>query len=137
MNASALALLGYVVWLLVLLTALIAQRVVVTARTGKPANSYLPDGSDVSPFAQRLCGAHANCIESAPFIVAPLLLALATGHTDVTDPLACVVLAARIAQASVHLWSTSEAAVKLRAVFFIMQAAIAFYWTVALSLRFV
>jgi len=132
MNSTALALAGFILWFMLLLVGIILLRILHTARTGKPANSYQSDGSDVSPFSQRLCAAHMNCVESVPFMIGLPLLAIVTGNTAVTDHLALVVLAARIGQTSIHLYSTSEAAVKMRAGFFTIQVGVALYWVLSL-----
>jgi len=130
MNATAFALAGYIGWMLVLLGVLAVLRVSVTVLKGKPANSFKPDGTDVSPFSVRVVRAHANCYESFPFIGGALLLALATNNTAITNPLALAVLASRIAQSSIHLVSTSVVAVQLRFAFFVFQVAIAAYWVI-------
>ena len=121
MNASVIALLGYISWFLLLLGSIAVLRVSVSLTRGKAANSFRPDGSDVSPFSARLCGAHANGYESFPFMGGLLLLALATNNTAITDPLALIALASRIAQSSVNLVSTSVVAVQIRFAFFLVQ----------------
>lgn len=68
----------------------------------------------ISHFAHRLARARANCYESFPVIAGLLLLALATGQSEVADSLALWVLAARVAQSSTHLISTSNLAVNIR-----------------------
>jgi uncharacterized MAPEG superfamily protein len=105
--------------------------------TGSRApNSFRPDGTDVAPFAGRLTRAHANCYESFPFFGGTLLLALASGSTAITDPLALVALACRVGQSSVHLASTSVMAVNLRFSLFLAQVGIAGYWLVRLGAKF-
>lgn len=128
MNATALALTGYIGWILFLLGAIAVVRLQASVVGGKPANSFATDGSDVSPFSGRLCRAHANCYENFPQLGGLMLLALATGTAAMTDPLALVLLAARVAQSAVHLYSTSETAVKVRFAFFLVQYGIAVYW---------
>lgn len=128
MNASALALIGYIGWILVLLGAIAVVRLHASMAGGKAANSFSPDGSDVSAFSGRLCRAHANCYENFPQLGGLLLLALATNTTEITNPLALVLLAARVSQSGVHLFSTSETAVKVRFAFFLVQYGIALYW---------
>jgi uncharacterized MAPEG superfamily protein len=100
----------------------------------RAANDFLPSGEDVSPFSNRLCRAHANCYENLPVFAALILLALVTGNEAITDPLARWVLVARVAQSLVHLISTSEAAVSLRATFLLVQLGIEAYWIVQLGL---
>lgn len=102
----------------------------------KKPNSFAPDGADVSPFAHRLARAHANCYESFPFIGGLMLLALASGHADVTAPLALIALGARIVQSTVHLISTSVVAVQVRFLFFLVQFGIGIYWALVLYGRF-
>ena len=130
MSATALAVLGYIGWTLVLIVMNEALRSYVVLSGRKASSSFSPDGSDVSPFAHRLARAHANCYESFPIIGGLLLLALATGQTSVTDTLALWVLAARVAQSSTHLISTSNLAVNIRFAFFAMQLVVAMWWTI-------
>ena len=130
MSPTAFALAGFIAWFLVLLSTIGALRVYTSMATGKAPNSFRPDGTDVSPFSVRLVRAHANCYESFPFVGGALLFALATGATAITDALAPLVLAARVAQSSVHLASTGNRAVLLRFVLFGVQVAIAAWWIV-------
>jgi hypothetical protein len=53
-------------------------------------------------------------------------------RSNVTDPLAPWLLAARVVQSGVHLSSLSAAAVNVRFLAFAVQIAIAVYWTWAL-----
>ncbi len=134
MSPSALALVGYVAWTLLLAMWIIALRTVVTLKKERRANEFKPSGEDVSPFSGRLCRAHANCYENLPIFASLVLLALVTGNAAVTDPLARWVLSARVAQSLVHLTSTSEIAVTIRVGFFLAQLAIEAYWVVQLGL---
>lgn len=97
-----------------------------------PANGFTPDNAGLSPFMQRLARAHANCVESLPIFGGLLLVAIAAGRTAVTDPLACVLLAARVFQSLVHLVSTSPAMVMVRFTAFAVQMAIGVYWALLL-----
>ena len=54
-----------------------------------------------------------------------MLLALATGRASVTDPLAFVLLGARLVQSGIHLSSLSSTAVTLRFSAFAVQMGIA------------
>ena len=49
---------------------------------------------------------------------------------SVTDTLALWVLAARVAQSSTHLISTSNLAVNIRFAFFAVQLVVAVWWTI-------
>lgn len=128
MTESAIALLGFVAWTLLLMLIMESMRTWLVLSGRKRSDSFRIDGSDVSPFAQRLARAHANCYESFPIIGGLLLLALATGSTHITDPLALWLLAARVAQSSTHLISANALAVQIRFACFAAQLLIAAWW---------
>ncbi len=130
MTATALALLGFVAWTLLLMLLMESMRSWLVLSGRKRSDSFLIDGSDVSPFAQRLARAHANCYESFPIIGGLLLLALATRNTTITDPLALWMLAARVAQSITHLLSASALAVQIRFACFAVQLLIAVWWVI-------
>ncbi|MBA1145688.1 MAPEG family protein [Ectothiorhodospiraceae bacterium WFHF3C12] len=134
MTATATALIGFILWYLLLYVMLGGLRVGYALAGKKKPNSFAPDGSDVSPFAHRLARAHANCYEGFPFIGGLMLLALVTGTAGITAPLAFVVLGARIVQSSIHLISTSVLAVQVRFLFLLVQLGIGAYWAVLLAL---
>lgn len=50
MNAAALDLLSYIAWILLLLGAIAVVCLQASVVGVKPTNSFLPDGSDVSPY---------------------------------------------------------------------------------------
>ena len=131
MTTSLLALLGFAVWTLLLLTVIVSWRSMLTLG-GRAANSFTPTGDDVSPLAHRLCRAHANCYENLPVFASLVLVAHLTGNGAITDPLALWVLAARIGQSTVHVVSTSHPAVVVRFGFFAVQVAVEAWWVVGL-----
>ena len=63
-----------------------------------------------------------------------MLVAMHTGRAPVTDPLAFVLLEARVAQSSIHLTSLSSAAVTLRFSALAVQVGIAVIWAAKLLL---
>lgn len=128
MSATLLALLGFLAWTLALLVLMEAIRSQLVLSGKVPANGFTPDNSGLSPFMQRLARAHANCVEGLPLFGGFMLVAVAAGRSDVTDPLALVLLGARLAQSSIHLASTSPAAVTARFSAFAVQLGIAAYW---------
>jgi uncharacterized MAPEG superfamily protein len=132
MSPSALVLLAFIAWTLLLLALMEALRSALVLRGRVPANGFAPDNAGLSPFLQRLARAQANCVENLPAVGGLLLFALATGRTGVTDPLAPVLLGARVLQSLVHLGSTWGAAVTLRFCAFAVQLGIALYWAFAL-----
>ncbi|MCP4754551.1 MAG: MAPEG family protein [Proteobacteria bacterium] len=130
MNPTTVSLVGYIMWYLLLLGGIAVYRTALTVAGKRAANEFKADGADVSDFSGRLCRAHANCYESFPFIGGLLLLALVTNSTDITNTLALVVLACRLGQSTVHMISTSVAAVQLRFLFFLVQFVVCFYWAI-------
>lgn len=81
---------------------------------------------------QRLARAHANCLEGLPVFGGLLVIAALAGQTAITDPLALVLLGARVVQSLIHLASLSVMAVNLRFSAFAVQMLIALYWAFAL-----
>lgn len=121
MNNTVIALLGFTSWTLLLAFSIAMLRGFWSMKGVHALNAFSPDGADVSPFSNRLCRAHANCLENLPLFAVIALYALISDQTSVTDPLAPLLLAARIGQSTVHIISTSIAAVMLRASFFSIQ----------------
>ena len=128
-----LALLLYASWTLLLLLAIGALRLYLSLTRQRAPNRFAPSGDDVSPFSGRLCRAHANCVENLPILTAVAVVAGMTSQTQVTEPMALPLVAARVAQSSTHLVSTSVPAVTIRFVFFGLQLAIIIYWVAALA----
>jgi uncharacterized MAPEG superfamily protein len=128
MSTTLLALLGFLTWTLALLVLMegIRSRLVLTRAV--PANGFSPDIAGLSPFMRRLARAHANCLEGLPLFGGFMLLAVVAGKSQVTDPLALPLLAARIVQSIIHLASTSPFAVTARFTAFAVQMGIAAYW---------
>jgi len=114
--------------MLALLGTLGTLRVGLTLTGKRAPNSFAPDGTDVSPFANRLCRAHANSYEGFPIFGGLMLLAIALDVTAITDSLAMYMIGARILQAVTHLASTSNLAVQVRFAFFLVQVGIAIWW---------
>ena len=133
MSPSLTALLGFIAWTLFLLVLMeaIRSKLVITGEV--PANGFNPENTNLSPFMQRLARAHANCLEGLPIFGGLLLLATVANRSAVTDPLAYVLLAARIVQSVIHLASLSPAAVTARFTAFTVQVGIAVYWVVMLA----
>lgn len=128
MSNTLLALLGFICWTLFLLVLMevIRSKLVLTGEVA--ANGFNPENSNLSPFMQRLARAHANCLEGLPIFGGLMVVAVIAGKSNLTDPLAYVLLAARIVQSTIHLASTSSAAVSARFAAFAGQVGIAVYW---------
>jgi len=132
MSKSALVLTLFISWTLLLLVVMevLRSHLVVTGRSR--SNEFDPENTNLSPFMQRLARAHQNCLEGLPVFGGLLVVALVTGRTGVTDPLAPWLLGARVVQSSIHLASLSVAAVNARFAAFVVQVAIGIYWAWAL-----
>lgn len=127
-SPTAFALTGFIAWTLALLLLMEALRVGLVATKQVPANAFRPDNSNLSPFMQRLARAHANCLEGLPIFGGLMLVALISNRAHLTDPLAPVLLGARLVQSVAHLASLSVVAVNIRFAAFAVQMAIAAYW---------
>lgn len=132
MNSTATALTGFIAWSLFLLVLMEVIRSKLVLTKAIPANGFNPDNSNLSPFMQRLARAHGNCVEGLPIFGGLMLVAIVTGKSAITDPLAYVFLSARILQSVIHLSSLSALAVTLRFSAFAVQMAIGIYWAVRL-----
>lgn len=128
MNPSVLALSIFIAWTLLLLLLMETGRSFLVIERKKRSNEFKPDNANLSPFMQRLARAHANCLEGFPIFGGLLLVAIVTGRHDITDPLAYWLVAARVAQSTVHLISLSVLAVNVRFAFFVVQIVIAVRW---------
>ncbi len=136
MNYTILALVGYILWTMLLILALAGYRTTFNKQQNRTSLKFDANGSDVGDLGQRITRAHANCYESFSFVGGTMVLALATSASAITNSLALVVLAARIAQSIVHIISTSNLAVTIRFVFFLIQFVICGYWLVLILLKF-
>lgn len=128
MSPTLLALTGFLAWTLALLTLMELLRCRLVMQKAVPSNGFMPDNANLSPFMQRLARAHANCLEGLPLFGGLMVVALLAGRSALTDPLALVLLAARILQSVFHLASLSVLAVNLRFTAFAVQLGIAIYW---------
>lgn len=133
MSATGLALIGLVMWSVVLTFVLLFVRVGAVSRGQKELNAFQADGQDLDALGLRVTRAHANSLEYLAAPASLMLLAIATGNTAVTDGLAMVVLGSRVGQSVVHMISTSKAAVGLRATLFTVQVVTWIYWGMKLG----
>ena len=131
-SPSAMVLVGLVAWTLLLLILMELLRTRLILAKSVAANALQPDNANLSPFMQRLARAHANCYESVPFFIGLLLVAMVTGHADITNALAPWLLGARVVQSLVHVTSLSVPAAYIRFTAFVVQVGIAVYWCIAL-----
>lgn len=132
MSPTLIALAGFISWSLFLLVGMEVMRSKLVLTGAVTANEFRPDNANLSPFMQRLARAHANCIEGLPIFGGLMVVALLAGKASITDPLAYVLLGARMVQSLIHLASLSVTAVTLRFTAFAVQMGIAVYWAIRL-----
>ncbi len=128
MSATATALFGLVIVSIVLTFMIAGVRLGALLAGKKAINEFDPGGADVSPLSRRICRAHANCYENLPMSAAVLLYAITTSQTGITDSTAMWFLYARIAQAGVHVASTSAMAVNIRFALYVLQILMLICW---------
>ena len=127
-SPSAIALTGFISWVLLLLLLMEGIRSQLVLRGKVAANGFTPDNAGLSPFMHRLARAHGNCVEGLPIFGGLLVVAIVTDRAAVTDPLAYLLLGSRIVQSLIHLASSSPAAATARFTAFAVQLAIGIYW---------
>ena len=132
MTPTAVALLAYASWTLVIVMSLGTYRTFLVQTKGRSANSFDPSGEGIGDFGYRLTRAHANCYENLPIAATIMLYAIATQQTAATDGLAYAFIFARIAQTLTHIASTSNAAVLIRFGFYLAQLGILIIWLMRL-----
>lgn len=119
MASTHIAILALSAWAVLLALGVILARNVGLAESR-------PDGR--STFLARLTRAHANCYEFLPFALAVMLFAVAVDREHATDSLALFLVAARIAQSTVHMISVTQPAILVRLALFLVQCAIVLIW---------
>ena len=80
MTPTAVALLGFAAWTILLVAFLGLYRTGLVLAGKKAANAFSPSGEDLEGFGRRLTRAHANCYENLPVAAAVLLYAIAAGR---------------------------------------------------------
>lgn len=129
MSATGVALVLYIFWTILLIFALVGYRAKLVMNNGH-AVAFNADGSDAGHLGLRITRAHANCVESAVFIVGTLLLSLTVNLQTLTDPLAYVLIILRVVQSLVHISSGAVWAIGIRGLAFVGQLFICIYWLI-------
>jgi uncharacterized MAPEG superfamily protein len=128
MTATHAVFLHYIVLIVFLLLVLAGYRTYFAKATKMKTLKFAPDGSGLSDVGYRLTRAHMNAVECFPFIGGLLIYAIATNQTGITDGLAHILMAARVIQTGILMASTSNFAIQLRFVAFLVQFGICIYW---------
>lgn len=120
---SQWALLGFVLWTLLLLVSTIGvpRVTAILSKRAQPNafNASLPHGSE---RYQRCMRAHANCVENLPVFAALVFLGTSSGVPGSLFQVAAFsVLPARVLQSVAHIASPGNRAVLVRFAFFCVQ----------------
>jgi len=133
MTPTAVALLGFAAWTILMVMLLGVTRTGLVFAGKKKSNEFRASGEDLGSFGYRATRVHANCYENLPAAAAVMLYAITTNQTAITDPLAFIFIGLRLAQSVVHLLSTAPMMVMVRFALYIGQNAILLYWILSLA----
>lgn len=88
-----------------------------------PINAFPADAVTGADWYRRAMRAHANCVENLPVFGSIVVLVSLLGvHSASADVLALTVLAARIAQTTIHMaWTESVRTVSVRFACYLLQ----------------
>ncbi len=128
MSASAVSLLGYIGWILLLSALLVSARMITSFTKGNALNSFSQDGSDLPGWGARVTRAHGNSLEWFAIPAALILYGMVTGQSEITNGLAMISLYCRLGQSISHMISTAVPVVLVRATFFTVQLVIWGIW---------
>ncbi len=123
MTLSQWALLGFVIWTMLLLVGTVGKtRLTAVVRREAYANSFNPSVPHGSERYQRSMRAHLNCLENLPIFAALVLLGTALAIPGSLFQIAAfTVLPARVGQSVAHVASGRNRAVLVRFAFFSTQ----------------
>lgn len=125
MSLALWSLLGFVLWMFLLLCAIGVGHFAAVGRGLSEPRDLRGDVAHGSERHRRLHRAHLNCVESVgPFAVVVLVAALVGARGALVDGLAVGTLCARVAQSSIHVASGENRAVTLRLALFLAQWAL-------------
>ena len=126
MTQSLWMLLGFAAWTLTVLMVGVGVRrwgLILTGRAN--LTSFPADTPHGSPGYRRAMRAHAKCVENLP-VFGAIVLPASAAHLEAAgfDQLAAAVLAARVAQSSIHMaLPETNRTVAIRFAFFLAQIA--------------
>lgn len=134
MSTPLYALTGFAGWTLLLIFIVFNIRgyYALLRRPMKPVNTFSPDGGDLAPFGQRVTRAHLNSVENLAVFATLVFVAAYTNRLDIMEGTVMYILYARIAQSTVHMISTSQIAVWLRATLWGVQLGLMIWYAIQL-----
>ncbi len=124
MSVPVAVLLLFTAWTVaVLLVGVGAYRWTKILTGQEPITAFPADQPHGPTFYRRAVRAHANCLENLPLLTAVVVAAELTGTSNGTlDTAAVLLLAARVAQTTIHVgFRESQPAVYIRFFFFFAQ----------------
>lgn len=124
MSIPILALLGFALWTLLILSATVGVYRWAHILTGKTKVSYwTADPNAGKGWYPRAMRAHMNCVENLPVFGAIVLAIQSTGTTSpLLDTLSLIVLGARMVQSTIHIgFEQTDLFATLRFAFFMIQ----------------
>lgn len=124
MPELAFPLVGFVLWTVVLLSAMLLWRGVTILKRERKIHEF-PSGEHHGPdMYWRMNRAHLNALENLPMFVAVVVAAMLTGASNpVLVTAAWVAFYARVGQSLVHIAFHNQISVTIRFTFFIAQIA--------------
>jgi uncharacterized MAPEG superfamily protein len=127
MEPYVVMILGYALWMYVLLLGIVVVRFRATQR-GLSVTKFTPTGGELDAIGGRVCRAHANCYENFGPLLAIVLAAYVTGQGAELNTLAYGFLLLRMAQSVTHIFSGTPKMMGVRGLFFMAQVGIQVYW---------
>jgi len=123
MNTPLFCILCYAIWTLVPLIFGIGAFRVFSVLTGRAADSFPADRPHDGPdWYHRMNRAHLNCVENLPVFAAVVFVGVYLEvQASYWEGLTIAILACRVLQTLVHMWSTSTVAINIRFTFFLLQ----------------
>lgn len=134
MTHAYIALLIYCLWMISMLFMMLVVRV-KAVRKGLRSKDITPFNENISPFANRLSRAHANCYENLPIFAAIVLVVAMNNALDILQGTALVFIVARILQSMAHFYSGRMRVVMIRGAFFGVQVFLQIYWIIMLLIK--
>ena len=121
MSGTEIAFYGLIFWQLIMLFSLATYRCTQALKGKMPAGGFSPFGNGGKDLETRITRAHANCYENIPLFAVVLAASYFAGKSQLTDGYAQVLLGARVAQSLIHIMSTSQNAITVRFIAYLVQ----------------
>ena len=123
MHTPLLCLLGFVLWIMLLVAGGIAAIRLTAVLTGKaPPNGFPADVPHGSDRYRRTMRAHMNCVENLPLFASVVLTgAVVHAGSPLMDTLALTYMGARVLHSLLHIASGEFAVIAVRLISYVVQ----------------